>query len=303
MPSLIPKFLSHGDKIALIATARKVSLTEMEPAIKTLKSWGLQVIPGEHLYSIHHQFAGTDGERAMDLQTAIDDPDIKAIICARGGYGTARILDSVNLESLKKSPKWIIGFSDLTSLHCQLNQTGIATMHAVMPILFNEAGVENSLESLKNLLFGENINYKTSAHIHNKLGIGKGELVGGNLSVLHSIINTSSDIDLANKILFIEDVDEYLYHIDRMMLHFKKSGRLKHLSGLIVGHFSSMKDNLIPFGTDALEIIKEHISEYDYPVCFGFPVGHAYDNVALLCGANATLEVTDKEGLLVYEGF
>src|SRR5690606_32114240 len=220
--------LQPGDKIAIVSTARKVSLEEMQPAINVLQSWGLEVISGETIGAAFNQFAGPDALRKNDLQRFLDDASVKAILCARGGYGTARILDHLDFTKFAQNPKWIIGFSDVTALHAHLYKRGFESLHAIMPILFARAGSEAAVESLRKLLFGEAISYQVPADNFNRLGTAEGELVGGNLSILHTIIGTSSDFDYSGKILFLEDLDEYLYHVDRMLVHLDRCGKLQN---------------------------------------------------------------------------
>ena len=287
--------LQPGDKIAIIATARLISHEAITAAIGILQGWGLEVEVGPTVGAQYGVFAGDDALRLQDLQQALDRPDIKAIICARGGYGTTRILDQVDFSQFVKHPKWIVGFSDITSLLCHIHSLGIASVHGIMPLLF-PTGTEAALDSLRRVLFGEELSYSTPAHAFNRTGIAEGQLIGGNLALLHNVSGTSSDFSTKGKILFLEDVDEYLYSIDRMMVHLDRAGKLKDLAGLIVGHFSDMKDNAIPFGKDAYEIIAEHTGKYNYPVCYGFPTGHEPDNLALVCGRKARLEVA-KSGV------
>ncbi len=286
--ALAPPYLKPGDTVAIVATARKVSKEELEPAVSLLEGHGLRVALGKHIFESHHQFAGTDQQRAEDLQWAINDLHVKAIIVARGGYGTVRIIDMVNTGPLKKSPKWLAGYSDVTVLHSALHKLGIASIHSTMPINFLKH--EASTLSLKQLLFGEALSYEVPAHPLNRPGEARGEIVGGNLSLLYALAATPTDLDTRSKILFIEDLDEYLYHIDRMVLQLKRSGKLAHLGGLIVGGMSDMKDNTIPYGQTAEQIIAEAVSEYHYPVCFGFPAGHTEKNLALYFGREAYLQ-------------
>lgn len=292
--------LQPGDKIAIIATARLISHEDITAAIETLQSWGLEVEVGPTVGAQYGVFAGDDALRLQDLQQALDRPDIKAIICARGGYGTTRILDQVDFSRFQKHPKWIVGFSDITSLLCHIHSLGIESVHGIMPLLF-PTGTEAALDSLRRVLFGEELSYSAAPHAFNRTGIAEGQLIGGNLALLHNVSGTSSDFTTKGKILFLEDVDEYLYSIDRMMVHLDRAGKLKDLSGLIVGHFSDIKDNAIPFGKDAYEIIAEHSGKYNYPVCYGFPTGHEPDNLALVCGRKARLEVTDQGTSLTYD--
>jgi muramoyltetrapeptide carboxypeptidase len=286
-----PDFLKKGDTVAIIATARKISRLEVQQAIDLLHTWGLNVITGKHLFGEYNQFAGTDEERAMDLQTMLNDVNVKAIIVARGGYGTVRIIDKVDFTSFKMHPKWIVGYSDVTVLHSHIHALGIQTAHATMPINF--AKNEEATDGVRKILFGEKLNYDVAPFELNRTGKAQGQLVGGNLSLLYALQGSNSDIDTTGKILFIEDLDEYLYHIDRMMMALKRSGKLEGLAGLIVGGMSDMKDNTIPFGKNAEEIIIDAVKEYNYPVCFHFPAGHIDRNMALKLGAMCTLQVTD----------
>lgn len=300
---ITPHYLQQGDTVGIIAPARKISIQEIQPAVAIFKKWGLKVVLSENLFKENHQFAGTDEERTADLQKMLDDTSIKAIFCARGGYGTLRIIDKINFTLFQKNPKWLIGFSDITVLHAHIHaQCGIETIHAAMPInfkcltstLFKEGEEKTSaIETLRKTLFGEKINYQISAHPLNRKGTAEGILVGGNLSLLYALQGSISALDTKNKILFIEDLDEYLYHIDRIMLSLKRAEKLKHLAGLIVGGMSEMKDNSIPFGKTAEEIIRETVNEFDYPVCFGFPAGHIEDNRAIILGRKIKLTVTD----------
>jgi|ERR1043165_4324694 muramoyltetrapeptide carboxypeptidase len=293
-----PPYLRKGDRIAITAPARKVSPEEMQPAIDTLESWGLEVVAGQNLFHADHQFSGTDKERADDLQRAFDDDSIKAVISARGGYGTMRIIDSLDFTRFCKSPKWIIGFSDITVLHSHIHKLGIETLHAKM--LFGFAKNEESSELLRKALFGEKISYSVQAHECNRAGSARAEVVGGNLSLLYALNNSASDLDTKGKILFLEDLDEYLYHIDRMMLSLDRSGKLKDLAGLVIGGMSDMRDNAIPFGKNAEQIIRDAVKKYNYPVCFNFPAGHIDRNLPLYLGRKASLEVTEKGASLSF---
>ena len=292
--------LQPGNRIAILSTARKINPTELEAAIHTFESWGLEVVLGKTIGASYNQFAGNDALRLQDLQQMLDDESIKAIVCARGGYGTTRIIDQVDFTHFKKHPKWLVGFSDVTTLHSHIHNLGIETIHAIMPVLFAKEGAAPSVESLRQLLFGEDINYTSAPHEFNRTGTGIGQLVGGNLSMLHTLTGTRSDISTDGKILFLEDLDEYLYHIDRMMVHLDRSGKLANLAGLIVGDMSDMHDNTVPFGKTAYEIILEHTGKYNYPVCYGFPVGHEPLNLALVCGREAILEVNEAGVKLEY---
>ncbi|MGY8987500.1 MAG: S66 peptidase family protein [Flavobacteriales bacterium] len=290
---IIPKTLKKGDKVSIISTARKITIQELIPSIKILQSWGLEVVFGENLFKENNQFSGTKKQRVEDLQNAINDNSISAILCARGGYGTVQIIDDINFSNLKKNPKWIIGYSDVTVLHSHLHNFGIATLHASMPIDFVK-NTEESLNSLKNILFkGENTIEYNSQKINN-IGNVNSEIVGGNLSILYSLIGSDSDINTNGKILFIEDLDEYLYHIDRMMINLKRNGKFENLAALIVGGMSDMNDNEISFGKSVIEIISECVAEYNYPVCFNFPVGHLDDNRTIILGQQSELIISEK---------
>jgi muramoyltetrapeptide carboxypeptidase len=295
-----PAHLKKGDTVAIVSTARKISLEEIQPAIDELTRWGLKVVFGKNLFKQQNQFAGNDEERLKDFRNALDDKNIKAILFARGGYGTVRIIDDVDWNGLKKNPKWLIGFSDITVIHFHVLQNcGVETLHAPMAFNFKSASKE-SISSLKSILFGENVLHTIPENIlsdFNRHGKAKGILTGGNLSILNALNGTPSDIDYSGKILFIEDLDEYLYHIDRMMLTLKRAGKLKSLAGLIVGGMNDMKDNTVPFGKTAEEIICESVAEYSYPVCFGFPAGHIRDNRPLIFGREVELNVSEEISL------
>lgn len=280
-----PKLLKTGSKIALISTARKVSKAEMQCAISVFQSWDLEVIEGKNLYQVDNQFAGSDAERIADLQAALDNPEIEAIICARGGYGTARIIDHIDFTEFKKHPKWVVGFSDVTVLHCHLQRMGYCSIHAIMPILFENPKAQKSIDSLKEALFGETITYPKNYQLPDA------EMAGGNLSIVHNLIGTKSDIDTTDKILFLEDIDEYYYHIDRMINHLERAGKLSKLKALVVGHFTDLKDNTIPFGKSVKEMILDTVSKYNYPVLFDFPAGHDFDNLAIVFGRKFRNEI------------
>lgn len=288
-----PACLQAGQRVALVSPARKISAAELAPAIATLKSWGLEVVLGKSIAGDHHQFAGDDDLRRHDFQQQLDDPGIRAILCARGGYGTARIVDGLDLTRFAAAPKWVAGFSDVTVLNSHLLARGYASIHGVMPVLFHQTGGERALETLRRALFGEPFQpIEVAPHLLNRPGTATGELVGGNLSLLQTITGTSSQASFAGRILFLEDLDEYLYHIDRMLLHLHRSGQLVGLAGLVVGHFSDMRDNTIPFGSEAWEIIDRFAQMYDFPVAYGFPTGHEADNLALVVGQPTTLTVS-----------
>ena len=291
---IIPPYLKKGDTIGLVCPAGFMSLEKVQTAIDTLQQWGFKVKIGKTVGSgSKNYFSGTDDERLDDLQQMMDDKDINAIMCARGGYGMGRIIDDINFNKFKKNPKWIIGFSDITVLHSHLfAKYKIASLHAPMAAAFNDEEYKNEyVQSLFHALVGTETNYKCEAHEFNKSGLAEGRLIGGNLSLLAHLAGTPSDIKTKNKILFIEDIGEYIYNVDRMMYQLKRSGKLDKLAGLVVGKFSDMKDTDLPFGQTAEEVIRDVIKEYDYPVCFNFPVSHERENYALKIGVKYSLTV------------
>jgi muramoyltetrapeptide carboxypeptidase len=291
MLPIAPPFLQPGQRVAIVAPARKISTAEIEFARQTLQGWGLEVVLGESIDAAHHQFAGDDALRRRDFQRQLDDPSIRAILCARGGYGTARLVDELDFSAFAENPKWVAGFSDITVLNSHLLRLGYQSIHGVMPVLFGQEGGEAALASLHAALFGEPLKCEAAAHPLNRPGTATGELVGGNLSLLHTITGTSSQASFEGRILFLEDLDEYLYHIDRMLLHLHRSGQLAGLAGLAVGHFSQMRDNAVPFGQTAYEIIDHYAQRYSFPVGYGFPIGHEPSNEAVVVGRSVTLAV------------
>ena len=288
-----PQALQRGDLVAIVTTARKIDKEDIQLAIELLESWGLNVVLGKTIGLEENQYGGTDIDRATDFQHAMDDPAVKAIWCARGGYGTVRIIDALDFTQFVKAPKWVIGFSDVTVLHSHLHNLGVQTLHAIMPITVEGNTIE-ALESLKNDVFGKTNNYIVPTEKSNVIGEGIGVLVGGNLSMLYSLLGSKSAIDTTDKILFIEDLDEYLYHIDRMLMNLKRNGYFENLKGLVVGGMTKMHDNDIPFGKNAEEIILDAVSDYDFPVAFNFPAGHVKDNRSLHFGKTVEFVVTNS---------
>lgn len=291
-----PPLLEHGALVRIVAPAGKISTNKVYNAINGLYAAGYRVIAGTHVFDEFHQFAGTDEDRLDDLQEAFDDPECSAILMARGGYGLIRIIDKLNFAGFINHPKWVIGFSDITLMHTQLHLYGYQSIHAVMCAAFTPG--ENSPESLQtffNTLQGNPLNYNFKHHDLNRQGTCQGVLTGGNIAILCSSLGSSSDIDTSNKILFLEDVGEYLYRLDRMMYSLKRAGKLAKINGLLVGGLSSMKDGETAFGQEAAEIIYNAVAEYDYPVCFGFPAGHQFDNQALVFG-NVVVMTSTPEG-------
>lgn len=294
-----PPYLKKKDKIAIVSTARKISVKEIELAIQTFESWGLEIVLGKTIGIANNQFAGSDEERAADFQEMMNRTDIKAIVCGRGGYGTVRIMDYLDFTAFTHNPKWIVGYSDVTILHAHINNyLGIQTLHSTMPINFGN-NTEASISTLKLTLFGEAENISFQSNILNRFGTCEGEIIGGNLSILYSILGTKSGFNPDGKILFIEDLDEYLYHIDRMMMALKRAGKLNKLKALIVGGMTQMNDNTIPFGKNAKEIIKEHCQEFNYPICFDAPFGHIDNNIALNFGKKIKLSIEEEKVSIV----
>jgi len=297
---IAPPYLKKGDKIAITCPAKKLP-GPIDSAINLLESWGLEVILGETVTSSHHQYAGTDELRRNDFQSFLNDRSIKAIVAARGGYGTIRIIDDLNFSIFKETPKWIIGFSDITVLHSHIFANyPIQTIHGQMPLNVPD-GTKPSLESLRKALFGEPLYYQYKSNLYNRAGEAEAELIGGNLTLLIMMNNSVSEMDFHDKILFIEDIGEYYYSIDRMLWNLKRAGKLAHLKGLIIGGFTDLKDNDIPFGSSIEEIILEHVKDYNFPVCFDFPAGHISDNHALVLGRKVGLSVDHENTQLFFK--
>lgn len=284
--------LKKGDRIRIVAPAGKVQKEKVLPGIELLKDLGYDVLIGKHVFEEHFQYAGTDQQRVADLQEAINDQQTKAIICARGGYGTVRLIEKSDFSLLLKNPKWLVGFSDITILHAVLNKLRLASIHGAMPGFFLEnKKPTRSFLSLMEMLTSGKSEIEISPNEMNCEGSCSGELVGGNLSLLYSLQGTPWQIETSGKILLIEDLTEYLYHLDRMMQNLRLTGQLKNLAGMVVGGFTEMKDNESPFGKSAYEIILAVAQEYHFPVCFDFPVGHIPKNLSLMLGAQYHLEV------------
>ena len=296
-----PPYLTKGDTIGLVCPAGYMPVEKVSECIRVInEEWGFTTKVGLTIGRQYQYFSGTDEERREDLQHMLDDDNVKAILCARGGYGIGRIIDQVDFSNFKKNPKWIIGFSDVTVLHSHIYRNFyISTLHAPMANAFNDEGFKSEyVDSLKNALEGKKIKYQVSVHEFNKKGEGIGELVGGNLAMLAHLTGTNSDIKTKGRILFIEDIGEYLYNIDRMMYQLKRSGKLDKLAGLIIGGFTEMKDTEKPFGKSVYEIINDIVKEYEYPVCFNFPVSHGKENFALKIGVGYKLKVGKKKVVL-----
>jgi len=296
---IIPPILKQNSQVRIVSTARSIADFQLHAAIKTMESWGYRVSLGDNLFLVKNQFAGDEKARIFDLQQAINDVNVDAILFARGGYGTVKIIDEIDFKPLKENPKWFIGYSDITVLHNHLHENDkIASLHASMPINFDKNTPE-ALNSIKNCLSGVENSIEIQSNPQNIKGNASGMLVGGNLSILYSLLGSNSDINTAGKILFIEDLDEYLYHLDRMMINMKRNHKLKDLKGLIVGGFSDMRDNEVPFGKNATEIILDAVKEYDFPVIFDFPAGHLDDNRAIILGKNCEIQVSADKATFI----
>lgn len=289
----VPPSLRKGDTIAIVCPAGYMPAEKAATCIEALKEWGYQVKIGKTLGNQFHYFAGTDEERKADLQSMLDDPTVKAILCGRGGYGMSRIIDALDFSKFKKSPKWIIGYSDITLLHAHLyTHLKIASLHSPMAAAFNDGEFANEyIQSLRKALKGSRLSYKTATHPFNQAGKASGELIGGNLSLVAHMIGSKSSYNTKGKILFLEDVGEYVYNIDRMMIQLERSGMLSQLAGLVVGGFTEMKDTVIPFGAAVTELIYERVRKYKYPICFDFPVSHSRENYPLKVGIKHELIV------------
>ncbi|MCF8345769.1 MAG: LD-carboxypeptidase [Bacteroidales bacterium] len=291
-PVSIPQYLHHGDTVGIIAPARSIREEEILPFTGLLEERGLNVVGAPHLFGMHHQFSGTVEQRLTDLHAMFTDPSVKAIFAARGGYGTAQLLPGIDWEVIRDNPKWLVGFSDITALHAAFGKF-MQTLHGVMPysMAMEEPQDQDSLNQLLKALFGEAGEYSLEAHSFNVPGKAEGAITGGNLSVLYSLSGSPYEPVYEGKILFLEDVDEYLYHVDRMMMNFELRDIFRKISGLVIGSFSGMNDNRIPYGMDALEIIAERANKYNIPALFGFPAGHKKSNWPLIFGRVGTLTV------------
>lgn len=290
-----PTYLKPGDTIAIVCPAGYLPAAKAKACINTLKKWGFKVTKGKTLGGkSKNYFSGSFEERLADLQNQIDDPSINAILCGRGGYGTTHLLDHIDWKKFKKNPKWIIGFSDITILHTYLlTEIGVASMHGPMANAFNEDnGINRYTLSLKDSLEGKPVHYTAKPHAQNTYGKATAPMVGGNLSLLAHAVGTNADVDPRGKILFIEDVGEQLYNVERMLLQLKRAGKLSKLKGLVVGGFTSNKDTDRPFGKNIEQVIYDVVREFKFPICFGFPISHEKENVAIIVGGTYRLDVS-----------
>ena len=299
-----PNYLKKGDTVAIVAPSGVLKNHDsyLIKAKELLKSWGLNVIIGENVFKDDGHFAGTDKERISDFQSALDNKSVKAIWCARGGYGTMRIIDNLNYEKYKENPKWIIGYSDITAIHNDIHNQDSESIHGMMCKSLKDINIyENeSVKLLKKTLFGEKLSYQIEANKYNIEGESRGKLIGGNLTLLHSLLGSNSSIDTDGKILFIEDIGEYLYHIDRMLQSLKRAGYFDNCNGLIVGDFTDLRKNTTPFGRNLKELILEIVDEYNFPVSFGFPAGHGINNYPMILGREIEFNVSKENTKIIF---
>ncbi|WP_452219026.1 S66 peptidase family protein [Lacinutrix undariae] len=297
-----PPYLKAGDTVAIVAPSGilKNRKGEIQAAINLLESWGLHTVVGKHVFSGDHHFAGTDTERCEDMQLAMDDPKISAIWCARGGYGAVRILDRLNYDGLKKDPKWLIGYSDITALHSAFHNQGFETIHAIMGVSVTKdlALDSQAVITFRKALFGNGLNYNLPASTYNQVGDVTAPLVGGNLTMLHTMLGSDTSIDTNGKILFIEEIGEYKYHVDRMLQSLKRAGYFEHCAGVLIGDMTKMKKNTTAWGTSIEQLILDVLADYNVPVAFGMPAGHEKDNRAMILGRTIEMKVS-KEGSTV----
>ena len=298
-----PESLKSGDKISILAPSGVLNNfdNKITKAINIFKSWGLNVVLGNHIYDKNGHFAGTDKNREKDFQKALDNKNIKAIWCARGGYGAVRIIDKLNFDNYLKNPKWIIGFSDITVIHNKLNFLNSESIHAMMITGFEDIGQNNdSLSKLKNVLFGDSLSYSIASNKNNKTGKSEGIIVGGNLTLIQSTIGSKTELKMKDKILFIEEIGEYAYHIDRMLYSLKRAGYFENCKGLIVGQISDVKKNTTDFGRSINELILDVLDEYNFPILFDFPAGHEKTNFPIILGRKVILEVSKSDSKVIF---
>ncbi|MBT7527883.1 MAG: LD-carboxypeptidase [Flavobacteriaceae bacterium] len=298
-----PEHLKSGDTISILAPSGVLNNfdNKITKAINIFRSWGLNVVLGNHIYDKNGHFAGTDKNREKDFQKALDNKNIKAIWCARGGYGAVRIIDKLNFDNYLKNPKWIIGFSDITVIHNKLNFLNSESIHAMMISGFEDIGQNNdSLSKLKNVLFGDSLSYSIASNKNNKTGKSEGIIVGGNLTLIQSTIGSKTELKMKDKILFIEEIGEYAYHIDRMLYSLKRAGYFENCKGLIVGQISDVKKNTTDFGRSINELILDVLDEYNFPILFDFPAGHEKTNFPIILGRKVILDVSKSDGKVIF---
>ena len=300
-----PPYLKAGDTVAIVAPSGVLRnrQAEVQYAVKLLESWGLHVIIGKHVFSQNYHFAGTDVERCEDFQEAMDNPGVSAIWAARGGYGTVRILDKLDYTQLKKKPKWLIGYSDITALHNDFHNEGFETIHGMMctSLTSDQSGLEETISSLKKALFGEALSYTIKGSDYNKVGLVKAPIVGGNLTVLHTMLGSKSSLDTSGKILFIEEIGEYKYHVDRMLQSLKRAGYFQNCAGVLVGDMSKMRKNTTAWGSSIEQLILDALADYNFPIAFNMPAGHEDDNRAMILGKPVKMTVGKDKTTIVFE--
>ncbi|WP_344787793.1 LD-carboxypeptidase [Postechiella marina] len=300
-----PPYLKSGDTIAIVAPSGilKNRTAEVERAKKLLKNWGLHALVGNNVFKQDHHFSGTDNERCEDFQNALDNPSVKAIWCARGGYGSVRILDKLDYSKFKLNPKWIIGYSDITALHNQVHNLGYQSIHAMMCTSLQDefTTIKETISTFKKALFGTPLSYTLHPSKYNKKGTVTAPITGGNLTILHTMLGSNSSIDTSGKILFIEEIGEYKYHIDRMLQSLKRAGYFNNCKGLIIGDFTKIKKNTTPWGSSIEQLILDVVSDYNFPVAFNMPAGHAKDNRSLILGETVVLTVNNEQSTIIFE--
>lgn len=300
-----PPYLKAGDTVAIVAPSGvlKNRTKEVEQAKTLLKSWGLHAVIGKHVFKQANHFAGTDDERCEDFQNALDDPKISAIWCARGGYGTVRILDKLDYSKFKLNPKWIIGYSDITALHNQIHNEGIESIHAMMCTSLQDdfSTIAETISTFKDAVLGKSLSYNLEGSTYNKTGSASGQLIGGNLTMLHTMLGSKTSIDTSDKILFIEEIGEYKYHIDRMLQSLKRAGYFDNCKGVIVGDITKLRKNTTLWGKSIEQLILDALADYDFPITFNMPAGHEKDNRALILGRTIELTVGSKQSSVVFK--
>ncbi len=300
-----PPYLTAGDTVAIVAPSGilKNRIGEIEKAKVLLKSWGLHVVVGKHVFNQANHFAGTDEERCEDFQNALDNPKISAIWCARGGYGAVRILDKLDYTKFKKNPKWVIGYSDITALHSQIHNEGFESLHAMMCTSLQDDNetIKETISTFKKALFGDSLSYTLKGSSYNKTGTATGKLIGGNLSILQTMLGSKTSIDTSEKILFIEEIGEYKYHIDRLLQSLKRAGYFDSCKGVIIGDMTKIKRNTTPWGSSIEQLILDVLAEYNFPVAFNMHAGHAKDNRALILGRTVDLTVNSEHSTIIFK--
>ncbi|WP_191858255.1 S66 peptidase family protein [Hanstruepera ponticola] len=300
-----PPYLKPGDTVAIVAPSGilKNRQKEVQQAVELLKSWGLHAVVGDHVFSQDNHFAGTDAQRCEDFQKAMDDPKVSAIWCARGGYGTVRILDKLDYTKFRKHPKWLIGYSDITALHNQFNNEGFESIHALMCTSLTDDlnDISESVETFRKAIFGEPLQYNLKGSQYNRIGKVSAPLVGGNLTMLHTMLGSKTSIDTSEKILFIEEIGEYKYHIDRMLQSLKRAGYFDNCKGLLVGDMSKLRKNTTLWGSSVEQLILDALSDYDFPICFNMPAGHEKDNRAMILGRTIEMNVSKEQSSVIFQ--